>query len=93
MVADRFENRAMAQLKAKKQGRIHEPKSRGVGRGSDDKVLPKPLGRSSNAKTARNAEKANDDRHTDRPMDRAGCRVACTRLKMYSGYKCLLRVS
>ena len=30
-----------------------------VGRGSDDKVLPKHLGRSSNAKTARNAEKAN----------------------------------
>ena len=40
-----------------------------VGRGSDDKVLPKRLGRSSNAKTARNAEKANEDRPTYRPTD------------------------
>ena len=56
-----------------------------VGRGSDDKVLPKRLGRSSNAKTAHNAKKANEDRRTDIPTDqqtaRAGCRVACTRLK------------
>ena len=40
-----------------------------VGRGSDDKVLPKHLGRSSNAKTARNAEKANEDQPTYRPID------------------------
>ena len=37
---------------------------------SDDKVLPKHLGRSSNAKTARNAEKANADGPTDEPTDR-----------------------
>ena len=50
--------------------------------GSDDKVLPKRLGRSSNAKTAHNAKKANEDRRTDiqtnRQTARAGCRVACT---------------
>ena len=50
-----------------------------VGRGSDDKVLSKHFGRSSNAKTARNAKIANGDRQTDR----AGCRVACTRLKRW----------
>ena len=61
-----------------------------VGRGSDDKGLPKHLGRSSNAKTARNAEKAKcdrptdrrTDRRTDRPTDTVTYRVACTRLKM-----------
>ena len=37
-----------------------------VGRGSDDRVSPKHLGKSSNAKTARNAKKANDDGPTDR---------------------------
>ena len=52
-----------------------------VGRGSDDKGLPKHLGRSSNAKTARNAKKAKCDRPTDRQTDRVGHRVACTRLK------------
>ena len=41
-----------------------------VGRGSDDKGLPKHLGRSSNAKTARNAEKVNGDGPTDGPTDR-----------------------
>ena len=41
-----------------------------VGRGSDDKDSPKHLGRSSNAKTARNAEKAKCDGPTDRPTDR-----------------------
>ena len=40
-----------------------------VGRGSDDKVLPKHLGRSSNAKTARDAEKAKCDGATDRPTN------------------------
>ena len=40
-----------------------------VARGSDDKLLPKHLGRSSNAKTARNAEKANADGWTDGQTD------------------------
>ena len=61
-----------------------------VGRGSDDKGLPKHLGRSSHAKIAHKAEKANadgqtdgrTDGRTDRPTDIAGCRVACTRLKI-----------
>ncbi|MEE3022735.1 MAG: hypothetical protein VX367_09040 [SAR324 cluster bacterium] len=61
-----------------------------VGRGSDDKVLPKHLGRSSNAKTACNAEKAKcdgpTDRPTDRQTDRVGHRVACTRLKTKARY-------
>ena len=50
-----------------KQGRIHGYRSRmRVGRGSDEEGLPKHFGRSSNAKTAHNAEKANADRPTDR---------------------------
>ena len=40
-----------------------------VGRGSDDEGLSKHLGRSSNAKTARNAEKVNADGPMDRPTD------------------------
>ena len=40
-----------------------------VGWGSDEKGLPKHLGRSSNVKTAHNAEKANADRPTDQPTD------------------------
>ena len=40
-----------------------------VGRGNDDKGLSKHLGRSSNAKTACNAEKANADGQTDGRTD------------------------
>ncbi|MEE3022482.1 MAG: hypothetical protein VX367_07765 [SAR324 cluster bacterium] len=54
-----------------------------VGRGSNDEGLLKHLGRSSDAKTACNTEKANADRRTDGPTDIAGCRVACTRLKSF----------
>ena len=41
-----------------------------VGRGSDDKGLPKHSGRSSNAKTAHKAEKVNADGRTDGQTDR-----------------------
>ena len=40
------------------------------------------LGRSSNAKTARNSKMLRTDRPTDLPTDMARCRVACPRLKI-----------
>ena len=59
-----------------KQGRIHGYRNRvRVGRGSDEKGLPKHLGRGSNAKTVRNSEKVNADQRTERPTDIAGYRA------------------
>ena len=73
-----------------KQGRIHGYPSRvRVDRGNDEfdqpsswagAVTPKPPINAKKAKCYRPAD-LSTDRLTDRSMDRAGCRVACTRLK------------
>ena len=69
-----------------KQGRIHGYPSRvGVGRGSDKIDQPSSWAGAVSPKPPVNAKKAKRDRWTDgptdQPTDRAGWRVACTRLK------------
>ena len=62
----------------KKQGRIHEPKSRAGGQERRKKL--------SVTNRLKSAKKAKCDRQTDRPTDRqtdrVGHRVACMRLKI-----------
>ena len=64
-----------------KQGRIHGYPSRvRMGRGSDEIGQQSCLKRRGNPITAHKRRKSKV-LQTDRPVDRVGCRVACTRLK------------